>query len=916
MAPDYVFTLTESPFVVDGLLEIPDLVDEPGSTWQPLQRESHVFAFDVELTEKKQETLTDLSPGFYALASNEPFPELGSSVDSTSASELGEAASEKESSRDDEILEDVWSWEDVISGTRENKLVNWDTFLQPESEKPRSAYLSEADPACFDPFLAIQASQRNVKLPRVVAPHKDFLRSLFELGMGRDSLLYRYERAIANFVPTSEDFGLTGIAFATQQHVLQNVQQMGTAMRQIEAYVAVSKLRPLSIALSSAISTVFYATKAKLQASQRSIQTILQLEDIFARPSCLVQALQNLVKCLKTVDRDEDAIVKLLNEAETLISSHSWLTKLLHEILGRTLAPWISIVVAEAGLRSSTRTSQAQALISFGSLEAKGRTPEGKQETPLTPIGGLLTESRRCLEILGDQQVDHPVLNQSRHISSDLSWEASWEGIEQLRARANAYEQSLKAAILEYSHGNSSVADHQTGEGNDDLLPEEDEGLVMINFDRSNVLDRDLGEHASPFESTLSRLTTAALRANTDFSDLPNRSELYPPLSQSLSLSLIPSLNAQSRLLSFSTLDLLFRTHSLRHHLSLQYRFQLLSDGLFAARLTRALFDPDQSSSERRRTTEGSTGLRLQARDLWPPASSELRLVLMGILSESYYTTALSNDLSAADMPGNLSFAIRDLTVEELEKCRDVSSIEALDFLRLQYKPPPVLESVISQASLRKYDQIFKHLLRLLRLQALAQSLLRDVAGRTGKVDLTTQRFRIDIQNFVSTLAAYSHNDTISLVWTSFEHSLQDIEDAIKRGDYESTLAKAGSLSRLERLHEGVLDRIIEGLFLNRRQAQVRELIEGIFRLILRFSTQLTRRRDDNDTGSDRDDLKTMHMEFGKQVSRLVRYLRSQRDAGKRQLGNESDGAFLSSDGPPPPFEHLLIKLDMFGYYS
>jgi Gamma tubulin complex component C-terminal/Gamma tubulin complex component N-terminal len=929
MAREPTSILNEDPFILDGLLEFPDLVSEPRSIWQPFQPESNLFAFDIVPAGKKQDILLELRPDFFALARDEPFPEIDSFADSTSESETGDAVSKENPNKNEKASEDVWLWEDVATGTRENQLVNWDTFLNPETETPRSAYLSEAGPACFDAFLAIYASQTISRLPKVIAQHEDFLRSVFELGLGRDSLLYRYDPQQAKFIPVSEDFRISGISFDAQHHVVQEVLEMGNTMRQLEAFVAKPKSRPLSIALSATISVILYAIKAELQASERNVQSTLQLDDILARPKCLVQTLKQLVGVLKITDSDIGAIVKLLKESEELASCHTWLTQILHEILGRISAPWISTIEAELGLHLSPSASQAQALLSYKSRETQKHTSESSQESPLSPVEELITESRRCLGILRDQQVDHPVLNPSRKISSKLSWEASWEHILRVQEQANAYEQGLKKAILDYGQGNPIEPDDEASDKTA-AFPEKSENLVMMDLDTPNVLDRGLGGQTSPSESTLSQLTITALRAGSDFSEFLNQSELYPLLSHSLPLSLLPLLNAQSRLLSFSTLHLVFKTHSLRHHLSVQYRFQLLSDGLFAARVNRALFDPDQYTSEGRRSNQGATGLRLQARDAWPPASSELRLVLMGILSESYHTTLQSKNLNNDELPGNLSFAIRNLSPQELEKCKDPSSIEALDFLRLQYKPPHVLESIITPTSLGKYDKIFKYRLRLLRLQALAQSLLRGVACRNGKIDRTTQRFRINIQHFISTLAAYSNNDAIGVEWARFQQSLRDIEAAIDRGDYEGTLAKAGSLSRLEKLHEEVLDRIMRGLFLDCRQAQVREVIDGIFGIILRFSANITHGENDVDgggVGGVNEDTKSMHMEFKKQVGRLARYLRSQGSCsasssssmiGKRRLVGESDGngsGALLSDSPPP-FEHLLVKLDMFGYYS
>ena len=905
----------DDPFTLDGLLEIPDLVNEPNSISQPFQPESNLFAFNFNFTEEKPQTLPELIPDFFALASNELFLELDSYAESTSASETGEAVSKEKSNWDDEVSEDIWSWKDVVTGTREKRLVNWDTFVTPQAENPRSVYLSEAGPSCFDAFLALQASQANTHLPRVVAQPTGFLRSVFELGIGRASPLYQYDLEVAKFVPTNEDFGISGISFELQKHVVQGFLGMGNAMRRLEAFVAESKSRPVSIAFSSAISEALFATKAVLQTSQTSDHSLLRLEGIFARPSCLVHALERLADVLGATDGEREAVVKFMHESEELSSCHTWLSQVLHEILQRISTPWISAIEGEVGLRPSPSVSQAKARQSFANHESREQISESNQETPLRSVEGLIGESRRCLEILREQQLDHPLLRPSLHLGSGLAWETSWERILQVHARANAYEQALKTAIMEYYKGNALEPEDKTSDTSDNLLRNDDGAFSITNLDTPHVLDRHLGGRSSLYESTLLQLTITALNPSIESSNFLNRAEMCPRLSHSLPLSLVPQLSAQSRLLSFSTLHLLFKTRSLRHHLSIQYRFQLLSDGLFPARLSRALFDPDQYTSEGRRTAEGTTGLRLQARDTWPPAGSELRLVLMGILNESYHANLCVKDRTNDELPGNLSFAIRELSAEDLEKCKDASSIEALDFLRLQYKPPPVLESIITPACLKKYDMIFKYLLRLLRLQSIAQSLLRGAAGKNRQVDHTTQKFRIDMQHFISTLAAYSNVDAIGVEWTRFQQLLHGVEDAIDRGDYEGTMARAGSLSRLERVHEEVLDRILRALFLDRRQAQVREVIEGIFVLVLRVFSKITR---GNEREGDLDEVKSMYVDFKKQVGRLVRYLCSQGGSassmGRKRL-EESDGIILLSD-EPPPFEHLLVKLDLFGYYS
>jgi Gamma tubulin complex component C-terminal/Gamma tubulin complex component N-terminal len=910
MARSITLIPNQEPFILDGLLEIPDLVSEPRSIWQPFQQASNLHALELALIEKKEEPLPELHGGFFASNSGDDKSiGLDSFAGSTSSSEIGEAAVDDGLARDVDKYDDVWSWEDVIDGNREYKLVNWDAFMNPRAEKPRSAYLSEAGPTVFDAVLSIDASYAGTELPKAVAQHEDFLRSLFELGMGRNSLLYHYDQVLGKFVPATENYGLSSISFEIQRDVLQDVLQMGNYMRQLEAFVGEAKTNALSIALSSAISAVLYAVKVKLQTSKGKIQSILQVKELFSRSMCLLQSLQHLIKISTTTNSSGDIIIKLTDESEKQSSHHTWLAPLLHEILTRVSAPWISAIEAKVGLRPDATASDVETAVLSESTDAQEQTSDSSPETRLTPIVQLVTESKCCLDILRAQQPDHPVPNSSSKSSSPLSWQVSWEAISRIQMQANEYEQALLSAVLKYSRGAPIKVHHPTDTANDDALLNNEDAPVLTNLDAPNVLDRDLGGHPSLIESRLFQRTTAILTANTESPDSLAQSELRPLLSQSLSLSLTPFLNAQSRLLSFSTLHLIFKTHSLRNHLSVQHRFQLLTDGSFASRLSRALFDPDQSTGEGRRRTEGTAGLRLQARGTWPPASSELRLVLIGILSESYQLDD-SRGSSSDDLPGDLSFAIRDLSAEELERCRDVSRVEALDFLRLQYKAPAVLDSVITKSSLKKYDKIFKFMLRLLRMQAVARSLLRDVAGRNGRVDNRSQRFRIHIQQFIGTLGAYSNTNAIGGGWSRFQKHLKNTEAAIDSGDYEGTIAIAGSLSRLGRLHEGILDGIITALFLSRRQAQARDVIDSIFGLILQFAATSRRTTDEEQTNSVRE----MYTEFKRQVGRLMRYLSGQ-DSASLPRPDRSDDNGLHTDSEPP-FEHLLLALDTFGYFT
>ncbi|ERT02616.1 hypothetical protein HMPREF1624_00917 [Sporothrix schenckii ATCC 58251] len=332
---------------------------------------------------------------------------------------------------------------------------------------------------------------------------------------------------------------------------------------------------------------------------------------------------------------------------------------------------------------------------------------------------------------------------------------------------------------------------------------------------------------------------------------------------------------AQSRHINRECMRLLFGVHGVRKHIELQREFQLLGNGMFCSRLSHALFDPDQAGAERSTGIElssGGLGLRLSSRngENWPPASSELRLALMGVLAESYYQgrKSESNEIPASagaggkhELPGGMSFAVRDLSVEEMDRCMDPDSLEALDFLRLSYKPPSALLSIITPDILAKYDRVFLLLLRVLRMYYLVNQLFEDdlqsrVRNRAprpgpsrnksyfGHEENVCMRFRIESRQFVANIMAYFLTTGVDTPWKRFEAWLDDVQQGLAEPEQEqgtttatnSAQADQASPDKLRERHEQALDEIMLALLLRKRQQPLLFLLQGIFGLILEFA--------------------------------------------------------------------------------
>jgi Gamma tubulin complex component C-terminal len=514
--------------------------------------------------------------------------------------------------------------------------------------------------------------------------------------------------------------------------------------------------------------------------------------------------------------------------------------------------------------------------------------------------------------------------------------------MKRIEAKSKEYERSLVAAIKRYSKG--SVAEKLIHVSNVPLTAEEFEVYGKSKDDIKAYISASaaaMNQSFSPVDSSSPDSLHSRI-FNISSSDMAltycDLSTFAPPISLTPLLSFCPIFSAQARLINSSCVRLFFKEHGLRLHLSLQRQFHLFGDGVFISRLSHALFDPELETAERRQgvaRSGGVMGLNLGNRDSWPPASSELRLALMGVLADSYYATAndgqehkggyLSRE---SELPGGLSFAIRELSQDELEKCMDPHSIEALDFLRLQYKPPSPLDVIITPVSLQKYDRLFKLLLRMTRMLYVVTQLFRDATSRSvpksHAIDPLTQKFRVEARHFVTSVSSYFFEVCVDTTWAKFEAKLDEIERRINANDTD--IGQLESLDRLREYHERVLDRMMFAALLRKRQEQVMKLLEDIFTIILTFArySRTQALGFQQRSKGDSEETRSLYLRFRKRVSVFVTVCRGL--SAKHGYGHKSSGdgsaatelfgsdALKQEGGNTIGF--LLLKLEMSGYYS
>ncbi|KAI9824398.1 MAG: hypothetical protein M1832_001933 [Thelocarpon impressellum] len=725
------------------------------------------------------------------------------------------------------------------------------------------------------------------------------------------------------------------------------------------AYLTSSNATPARVALAEATSTVLSALQATLSLSRPAGTTVLELQRLFHQPSMVVSCFENLSKAAKLAQDDEHLLSALYENVLRLEHNTGWFRDILLEVLARVSAPWLESLAVWIGIRREAYAPEGRRNAT-GFVHVERRTwvddrgvemSEAEYDLDLSMVptfiahedARLMFETGKSLRLLKAHHPDHPLAQPERASNAQapsLDWGYSWKHVEQVEAKARRYEERLIAAVNMYARTGramevQSPGDEQASSSAAAAAPSAGEDMQTRMAASAVAMASPLEHLLAPTADPLRNLILDACVPDSEA--LPSNSSTFaPPLSLTAPLSFSPIVSAQARLVNSACIRLLFKEHNVRSHLSIQRRFHLFGDGTFTSRLSHALFDPDMESAERQKGVARSgaaMGLKLGSRESWPPASSELRLTLTGLLAETYQPDAAgdthgSNRLPrGGEMPGGLSFSVREMSDEEIDKCMNPDSIEALDFLRLQYKPPAPLDSIITPACLLKYDKLFKLLLRVVRMNYVVNQLFRDATDRTSSwhgIDPVAQKFRIEAHHFVSTIGGYLFEVGVGSTWRKFEDKLDEVERRIDEEDARGIIGLTEGVGRLREYHERVLDRMLFATLLRKRQEQVMKLLEDTFSVILAFARYSRGRA--SGTASERPDdaaeLRLMHTRFRKRVAVLVsvcRGLSEKRGYGQRRRARGEAGHFgedeLSEEGGNT-IAQLLLKLEMSPYYS
>lgn len=262
-------------------------------------------------------------------------------------------------------------------------------------------------------------------------------------------------------------------------------------------------------------------------------------------------------------------------------------------------------------------------------------------------------------------------------------------------------------------------------------------------------------------------------------------------------------------------------------------------------------------------------------------------------------------------MPGELSFAVRDLSDEEIDKCVNPDSLEALDFLRLSYKAPSELSFVLTPLILMQYDRVFKLMLRVLRLVFVTDQLWREAMLERDDNE-SGYRFVREARHFVVSVASYFLDVGVALPWQAFEKRLDKIEASLEQQPADGV----ESPEKLREMHSAILNVVSQSLFLRKRQKGVLQLLEEVFTIVLQYAKL---RQQHNQKGASDAAMSSamLYKQFKKKVQIFVTVCRGMAEKARVDKRREEDRELgLEGLGDDTMVSHLLLKLDINGFYG
>ncbi|KAK7005800.1 spindle pole body component [Favolaschia claudopus] len=863
------------------------------------------------------------------------------------------------------LRESIWT-DAIKNGSSHSEILSWDSLRPNYSGRPSpNAFISEQENLVF-------AAARYYVQPRLNDPHieikyvtqQELLSALKMTVLGTSSPLHSWDPVTETFVQVVTQKGARGVLAVddkdevVSESWIYGFLTIGTLMRRVEMLVAslssgFAKEGPTIHAFTHAVSTILsYLREALAQCPPQDEHSSIILAAAWVQYAPYKDILVALAALCGRDERSSPINHTVLDHSpEPLLSL---LYDHLHSHLERQSPTRVTAVIAFI-LTSASREyfHQLSRSVGFGgdSMAKKPARVVGEQNDQYAldlsddgqeeerdefesisesfpsffppDVVDIFPAAQKSLILLRAAEPDHLLLR-TPPFQCTIEWFWTLNDIEMAWNQQRRQPQSTQPASMP--------------EG---IPPDAaDSGLAQF-----RIFDLEPGGH---FGHSLldNKRTPTPIAALQDFLDAFPQTlhPITPTLAHLTTLVLEPLVKHASTL--SSTLLSLFLSPlgplQFQRHLKLLHSNLLLASPSFKSRLSAALFSDSQgydadeeiptsirSIGARRKVSEKQKGrphqwpiglsFALFERETWPPVGADLSFFLRTVIVDSFEIpdermdegdVPSTRDMFWVEAERRLGFAIRDLpTGPGHDQWLNPPSIEALDFLYMDYKAPHPLDILITPETLSKYHRMFAYLLRIIRVEHALAAVFRvcRAAARPLFPTLTSSsklllHLRFIAHSFVTRLSEYVFDYAIG---GNFDPFVASLSEGFRGG------AAFPDVFALSRAHSALMDDVLSACLLRSSQRSAGDLLRQALEIVLEFAVLVG-------------DLKTGKLEeyqaaplladlassFKSKMLALTRSLKSILDKGSSDMEhNHKPSDPRKPTGGLPAVAHLLESL-------
>lgn len=553
-------------------------------------------------------------------------------------------------------------------------------------------------------------------------------------------------------------------------------------------------------------------------------------------------------------------------------------------------------------------------------------------------LADTIPRARKSLELLKAAQNDHPLLHYYEPFS-DLGW--FWTEEEVISAWNRTQLSDSKPRTAE----ETSSQELALSAVSESKYKEEIKEFRIFDLPPGETLGQEASDARLPVSPDYS--------VQSFISAFPSELPSITPTLDHLSELVLTPLLERTRLLSGALLEILTSPSSyfnFHNHVYLLRSYLLLTSHSFRSRLEAACFSDSEDryrdkqaarslvvrpsrTSEAGKDENWAVGLapELMERQSWPPGGTDLSFYLRTVIVDSLeanFDEADSEDEGGVveragrarifqEADSRLGFAIRDLpTGTGREKWLNPLSIEALDFLYMEYRPPHPLDVLITPEVISKYQRMFAFLLRLMRVENGVRSLYRMTRRKSDPLFPTLAssnklllHFRFVAHSFVMVISTYVFDTAIR---GNFDVLLSRLSSTATPGNESFS-----DVFTLADHHSSVMDDILSACLLRSGQKAAGDLLRGCLEYVLDLCNLAGMRRENRREEYEAAPmLEDLYNAFDSRMTTLVKVLRGvvEKEAAMSDIPLEYmdmlSGDRLAALRGTGSLRHLLHQLD------